>query len=486
MSRYDNWLRWRVAKGTPEATANASRSAGRKLMGELMRQLELSGNLQGKLQRTLSDGTQLTAQFDGTTPIVEISAPPPSVELPVLRCSGLKGNVAGPFEVTGWPLFDATHPEVGLKPYARVASWGVDFATTEQSDAPLQLLTTQSTPTASTQRYGYNPDTRTFSLVNELAVATTPASTIGAYIDGKNTLSGSDVALSYSSSHRWLLTSAMFNYRNADTGTKQFALRASSVAPADPIILQLRQVYRDPNTRSLAQYLLFAQALSAASIRLWLCILQLTPGALSYVSRKPVDITFASNLCENDTDVSAAWYTQRVPFMWAYGFRLFLPNSNGDVITVDFANQKVTAAPFAPIANYKWDFTDTGASTDVCNTGIGLVSHRDTVDGTPMKDGVPVPNQTYTQPYQLVVTRLHDQALLANQSLDIARGIDEKPTDDTPASFWATSVAVCPDRKRALVFVLPVSVADKDDPSNPYAPLQNRARYMKAYVYEIT
>lgn len=100
--RYENWLRWRIADGTPPAVADANRDAGRKLLGRLMQQLELSGNLQGEMHQTTPDGTEIVAKFDGTTPIVEIAAPGTGKSEPV--CKGLIGHISKPQVVQDWPV----------------------------------------------------------------------------------------------------------------------------------------------------------------------------------------------------------------------------------------------------------------------------------------------------------------------------------------------------------------------------------------------
>lgn len=80
MGRHTGWLRWRIAEDTPPEVADRMKPAGRKLLGALMNQLALSGNRQGLMRQTLPDGSQLTARFDGTTPIVEIVASEAALE----------------------------------------------------------------------------------------------------------------------------------------------------------------------------------------------------------------------------------------------------------------------------------------------------------------------------------------------------------------------------------------------------------------------
>lgn len=72
MPRWENWHRQRL---DPNASAEQT-SAGSKVLGELMEQLRLARIPTGTLRRRLRDGTLIIASYDGTTPIVQVIAPP--------------------------------------------------------------------------------------------------------------------------------------------------------------------------------------------------------------------------------------------------------------------------------------------------------------------------------------------------------------------------------------------------------------------------
>jgi len=73
VSRYENWLRRRVDPDTPPESQQDPRA--RKVLGELMEGVRLGGLFQNKLVRQFADGTTIIAQFDGTTPMVQVIAP---------------------------------------------------------------------------------------------------------------------------------------------------------------------------------------------------------------------------------------------------------------------------------------------------------------------------------------------------------------------------------------------------------------------------
>lgn len=92
MARWDDWLRIRHSDpDTPPS--NYQQSLARKVLGELMERLARGQLMQGKLRREFPDGTTVIAQFDGTTPIVEVIDPvnpqPPKPN----QCRCLQGRI---------------------------------------------------------------------------------------------------------------------------------------------------------------------------------------------------------------------------------------------------------------------------------------------------------------------------------------------------------------------------------------------------------
>src|SRR5690348_2308629 len=81
MARWEGWQRTRHDPDTPPDAYQ--QSLGRKVLGELMESLQRDRLFQGKLQRTFADGTVVIAQFDGTTPMVQVIAPSSSTSQPL-------------------------------------------------------------------------------------------------------------------------------------------------------------------------------------------------------------------------------------------------------------------------------------------------------------------------------------------------------------------------------------------------------------------
>ena len=73
MSRWEDWQRTRNDPDTPPD--QYQQALGRKVLGELMEGVKRGGLYQNKIRRVFADGTVVVAQFDGTTPMVQVIAP---------------------------------------------------------------------------------------------------------------------------------------------------------------------------------------------------------------------------------------------------------------------------------------------------------------------------------------------------------------------------------------------------------------------------
>lgn len=73
MGRWEDWQRTRHDPGTPPDSYQ--QALGRKMLGELMEGIKRGGLFQNKIRREFADGTVVIAQFDGTTPMVQVIAP---------------------------------------------------------------------------------------------------------------------------------------------------------------------------------------------------------------------------------------------------------------------------------------------------------------------------------------------------------------------------------------------------------------------------
>lgn len=84
MSRWEGWQRTQHDPDTPPD--RYQQTLARKVLGELMEGIRLGRLFQNKLTRRFADGTVVIAQFDGTTPMVQVIAPGSSVArtVPVL------------------------------------------------------------------------------------------------------------------------------------------------------------------------------------------------------------------------------------------------------------------------------------------------------------------------------------------------------------------------------------------------------------------
>lgn len=81
MPRWEDWQRTRHDPDTPPD--RYQQTLARKVLGELMEGIRLGRLFQNKIRRTFADGTVVIAQFDGTTPMVQVIAPGSSVARPV-------------------------------------------------------------------------------------------------------------------------------------------------------------------------------------------------------------------------------------------------------------------------------------------------------------------------------------------------------------------------------------------------------------------
>lgn len=79
MARWEDWQRTRHDPDTPPE--QYSQALGRKVLGELMEGIKRGGLFQNKIRREFADGTVVIAQFDGTTPMVQVIASASSSEV---------------------------------------------------------------------------------------------------------------------------------------------------------------------------------------------------------------------------------------------------------------------------------------------------------------------------------------------------------------------------------------------------------------------
>lgn len=73
MARWEDWQRTRHDPDTPPN--QYQQALARKVLGELMEGIKRGGLFQNKIRRTFADGTVVVAQFDGTTPMVQVFNP---------------------------------------------------------------------------------------------------------------------------------------------------------------------------------------------------------------------------------------------------------------------------------------------------------------------------------------------------------------------------------------------------------------------------
>lgn len=109
MAKHTTWARSRFSD--PERV-RIVQFEGRKLLGGLMEQLKRDGQTFGVRRKTLADGTLIIARFDGTTPLIQVHAPPGQPALPTKP-----GDKAGVWVPRGFVLYPISDESIN--------GWGV-------------------------------------------------------------------------------------------------------------------------------------------------------------------------------------------------------------------------------------------------------------------------------------------------------------------------------------------------------------------------
>lgn len=152
MARWEGWRRTRHDPDTPPD--QYQQALARKVLGELMEGVKRGGLFQNKIRRTFADGTVVIAQFDGTTPMVQVFNPQPTgVQEPTLLTSlwiprgfvFVPGNADAP---QGWGLPVRQQPGDTAWPFgAQNLAPGLDVTRWTANGPAAQVLLTRDDTT---------------------------------------------------------------------------------------------------------------------------------------------------------------------------------------------------------------------------------------------------------------------------------------------------------------------------------------------------